>query len=62
MLEKNKNIVLREIHDSYFLIDITQNYLSDVCSIYEVNEIGKFIWESLETLVPISVAEEISYE
>lgn len=49
MLIKNKNIVLRDIHDSFFLIDITQNYLNDICNLYEINEIGVFIWNALES-------------
>ena len=45
---RNKNIVLRNIHDTYFLIDITDNYKGDKCVIYEINEIGKFIWENID--------------
>ena len=29
MIRKRENIVARVIHDSYFLIDIKQNYLDD---------------------------------
>lgn len=47
-LKKNQNIVKREIHDSIFLINITQNYLNDKCSLYELNQIGNFIWDSLD--------------
>ena len=46
--KKNQNIVKREIHDSIFLINITQNYLNDKCSLYELNQIGNFIWDSLD--------------
>lgn len=49
MLIKNKNIIKRQIHDTYFLIDITQNYLENTCSLYEINEIGAFIWDELDT-------------
>ncbi len=45
---RNKNIVLRNIHDTYFLIDITDNYQDDKCVMYEINEIGKFIWENID--------------
>jgi len=48
MFRKNPKIVRRKIHDSYFLIDITQNYFDDSCMLYEINEIGDFIWEQLE--------------
>lgn len=47
MLKRNANIVKRKIHDTYFLIDITQNYLEDTCSLYEINEIGAFIWDQI---------------
>lgn len=46
--KRNKNIVLRNIHDAYFLIDITDNYQDDKCVIYELNEIGSFIWKNIE--------------
>lgn len=45
---KNKNIVSREIHSSYFLIDITDNYAHDKCALYEINETGKFIWDHID--------------
>ena len=45
---RNENIVLRNIHDTYFLIDITDNYQDDKCVMYEINEIGKFIWENID--------------
>lgn len=48
MFVKNPDIVLRNIHGSYFLIDITQNYLDDTCSLYEINETGEFIWKALD--------------
>ncbi len=47
MYKKNENIILRKIHDSIFLIDITDNYLDSNCSLYEINEIGEFIWNAL---------------
>lgn len=46
--ERNSNYVLRRIHDSFFLIDITDNYNDEKCHLIEVNEIGSFIWGSLE--------------
>ncbi len=48
MYIKNQNIVARNIHDSYFLINITDNYLDDKCRLYELNEIGYFIWNQLD--------------
>lgn len=48
MFQKNKNIVQRKIHDTFFLIDITQNYLDEKCRLYEINDIGDFIWNALD--------------
>lgn len=36
------------IHGSYFLVDIKQNYLDEKCKIYELNDIGEFIWNQLD--------------
>lgn len=55
MYIKNQNIVARKIHDSYFLINITDNYLDDKCRLYELNEIGYFIWNQLEETGEISI-------
>ena len=45
--QRNPNIRCRRIHETWFLIDITQNY-DDICRLYELNEMGSFIWEQLE--------------
>ena len=50
MIRKRENIVARVIHDSYFLIDIKQNYLDAKARIYEVNEIGYYIWKQLDVV------------
>ena len=50
MIRKRENIVARVIHDSYFLIDIKQNYLDDKARIYEVNDIGYYIWNQLDVV------------
>jgi hypothetical protein len=44
---KNENIVARQIHDTYFLINIADNYAHDKCILYQVNEIGYFIWSNI---------------
>lgn len=44
MLKRNENIVARVVHDTFFLIDIKQNYFDNKCSLYEINEMGYFIW------------------
>lgn len=47
MLIKNDDIVLRTIHGSIFLIDISDNYSGDKCALYEINETGKFLWDNI---------------
>ena len=70
-LVKNINVILRSIHGSFFLIDISDNYSGDRCSLYETNEIGKFLWEcldekkSVEDLVEAlqrAIIDEIPYD
>ena len=48
MLIKNGDIVLRTIHGSIFLIDISDNYSGDKCALYEINETGKFLWDNID--------------
>ena len=43
----NPNIVLRKIHDIFYLIDIKANYYNDQCFLYEINEVGVFIWKHI---------------
>ncbi len=71
MLSKNDKIVLRTIHGSVFLIDISDNYAGDKCALYEINETGKFIWNSLDENNSISslvialqnaIVDEVPYE
>lgn len=45
--KRKKYIVLREIHNQFFLINICCNYHNNVCSLYEVNEMGAYIWKAL---------------
>lgn len=47
IMNKNENIILRNIHDAYFLVDITDNFQDDKCTLYEINEIGKVIWDNI---------------
>jgi hypothetical protein len=49
MLHKNPNIIKRNIHGTYFLIDITQRYDDNKCRLYEINETGSYIWDILDT-------------
>lgn len=47
MFKKNNNIVLRELNNTFFLIDITDNYNDDRCVLNEINDIAAFIWKEL---------------
>ena len=58
MITKNKNIVGRRVHDTYFLIDITDNYSDDKCALYEVSGMGEFIWIQLDTLDSVDAVVE----
>lgn len=54
MLVKNQNIVLRTVHGSIFLIDISDNYAGDKCALYEMSIPGDFtprFWK-METGIP----------
>lgn len=54
---RSSDVVLRKIHNSYFLIDLTDNYLDFECCLCEINEVGKFIWDTLSREMTI---EEIT--
>lgn len=45
---QNDKIILRPIHGSFFLIDTADNYSGDRCALYEINEIGAFLWRSID--------------
>ncbi|MBP3883492.1 MAG: PqqD family protein [Olsenella sp.] len=47
-LIRNDGVVLRPIHGSFFLIDIADNYSGDKCALYEINEIGAFLWRNID--------------
>jgi hypothetical protein len=44
---KDPNIVFRKIADECILVPIKQK-ASDVDSIYNINEVGSFIWEQID--------------
>ncbi len=48
VIKRNNNIVLRNIHSLYYLVDIKCNYNNESHSIPTLNEVGKVIWESIE--------------
>lgn len=70
-IKKNENIVARKIHSSSFLIDISDNYSGDKCSIYEINETGIFIWNNIDgtrnidelaMLLKNAIIDEVDYQ
>lgn len=47
-MRKNQEIVCRNIHGTYFLIDLEQNYFDEKCYIYELNSMGYYIWNHID--------------
>lgn len=71
IFKKNDNVVARKIHDSFFLIDISDNYLNNKCALFEINETGMFIWnningsrtvEELVTLLKDAIIDDVDYQ
>ena len=62
MFRIRENIVARKIHNSYFLIDIEQNYSSDKCILFEINEVGYCIWKLMERCLDIDEIVNELYE
>lgn len=71
MYRRSDDVVMRKIHDSFFLIDITDNYSGDKCALYEINETGAFIWEHINSqrdvdelakLLQTEIVDEIDYK
>ena len=47
VFQKNENFVFRQIDDETILVPIKDN-LGDMGSIYNLNEVGAFIWEHFD--------------
>ena len=71
VITKNKNIVVRKVHGSFFLVDIADDYSGNKCALYEINETGSFIWnsindartaEQLTLLLKHAIIENIDYQ
>ena len=71
MLTKSENVVLRIVHGSIFLVDISDNYSGDKCALYEINETGRFLWDNIENFTTVdtlvaalqdAIIDEIPYE
>lgn len=45
--KRNENIVFRKINDEAILVPIKNN-VGDMGFIYSLNEVGAFVWESLD--------------
>ena len=52
VFRKNKDFVFRQIDDETILVPIKDN-LGDMGSIYNLNEVGAFIWEHFDGLKTI---------
>lgn len=71
LFKKNENIVARKIHDTYFLINITDKYARDKCVLYQINEIGFFIWNNIDgkkssndlaSLIKFVIKDDVDYQ
>ncbi len=47
IISRKEYIVERNIHGIIYLINIKQNYLDDKCCLYEINEMGSYIWNRI---------------
>jgi methyltransferase-like protein len=47
VFQKNENFVFRQIDDETILVPIKNN-VGDMGSIYNLNEVGAFVWEHLD--------------
>ena len=47
------DVVLRDIHSTYYLVDIKCNYRNDYHRLPVIDEVGKVIWEALSSPMTI---------
>ena len=57
LIKKEGVVLLSMVINSFFLIDITDNFAYNVCSLYEMNEIGKFIWDNISNNTALEIAK-----
>jgi len=62
VIRKKDGIVFRKIHGLFYLIDIKCNYTDDKCFFYELNEIGAYLWNSIDTFNTIESLAHNLYE
>lgn len=53
MINKKEHVVKRNIHDTIYLINTKQNYLNDKCYLYEINDMGSYIWDCFSEKISI---------
>lgn len=53
-VKRKDNVILRKIHGSYFLMDITDKYTNDRCVLFEINSIGAFLWDNISDIISIN--------
>jgi hypothetical protein len=53
VFQKNENFVFRQIDDETILVPIKDN-LGDMGSIYNLNEVGAFVWKHLNGKVSLA--------
>ena len=58
VFQKNENFVFRQIDDETILVPIKDN-LGDMGSIYNLNEVGAFVWEQLDGQKTLSDINEM---
>ena len=58
VFRKNENFVFRQIDDETILVPIKDN-LGDMGSIYNLNEVGAFVWEQLDGQKTLSDINEM---
>lgn len=58
VFRKNENFVFRQIDDETILVPIKDN-LGDMGSIYNLNEVGAFVWEQLDGQKTLSDVNEM---
>lgn len=68
---RKEHIILRKIHGSNFLLNITDKYNNDKCALFEINDIGSFLWDNISDSISLkelveklrsAIIDEIEYD
>lgn len=62
IIQHNEMIRKRNIHGTIFVLDISEHYYNDICSLYELNETGEFIWDQIDGKKTIKKICEVLYD